>query len=252
MMYISCQRTAAVLLLALSAWAVSACRGDQPEDARATTDGYYVIGEPLHEDGSGRFYMGREIARITEHGSADWLERPAREDTELPSRVLHGLALRPDEVVADIGTGTGYFALRIAEKVPNGRVYAVDVQPEMLEMIERRMHEQGIENVIPVLGTVTEPRLPPESVDVVLMVDAYHEFSHPREMMDGIVESLRAGGRVVIVEYRAEDATIPVRRVHRMSEAEVRREMEAVGLVWRETKDILPQQHFIVMEKPLP
>jgi len=249
-MYLLSSRIAAILLAAILALSAAACRTEEPQQVGTAPGEAYTTGEPQQEDGSGRFYMGREIATITGHDSAEWLERPSREQTELPSRVLHGLALRPEEVVADIGAGTGYFSLRIAEKVPEGRVYAVDVQSEMLELLEQRIGEQGIENVVPVLGTPTRPNLPPSSIDVALMVDAYHEFSHPREMMEEIVESLKPGGRVVVVEYRAEDPTIPVKPVHRMSEEQVRREMETVGLTWVESKEILPQQHFIVLEKP--
>jgi ubiquinone/menaquinone biosynthesis C-methylase UbiE len=163
-----------------------------------------------------------------------------------------GLELSPADVVADIGAGTGYFTFRLCKHVPHGRVYAVDVQQEMLDLIEKRVAEEQYGNVVTVLGTARNPNLPPESVDLALMVDSYHEFSHPREMMENIVLSLRPGGRVVLVEYRAEDGTIPVKDVHRMTESQARLEMEAVGLVWRETKDILPQQHFIVFEKPIP
>ncbi|HEX7070308.1 MAG TPA: class I SAM-dependent methyltransferase, partial [Rhodothermales bacterium] len=184
--------------------------------------------------------------------AAEWLERPTRETSELPSRVVKGLELSPADVVADIGAGTGYFTFRLCRQVPHGRVYAVDVQQEMLDRIEKRVADEKVGNVITVLGTPQNPNLPPASIDLALMVDSYHEFSHPREMMENIVESLRPGGRVVLVEYRAEDVTIPVKEVHRMSEAQARLEMEAVGLVWRETKDILPQQHFIVFEKPVP
>src|SRR5690606_11247169 len=127
----------------------------------------------------------------------------------------------------------------LSERVPHGRVYAVDVQPEMLNLIEGRAQEEGQRNIVPVLGTLESPNLPAASVDLALMVDSYHEFSHPREMMERIVESLKPGGRVVLVEYRAEDKTIPVKDVHRMSEEQARLEMEAVGLLWRETKDIL-------------
>ncbi len=212
---------------------------------------YYTYGEAESEEGSGKFYMGREIAKITGHVEADWLDRPLRESSELPARVIMGLELSPADVVADIGAGTGYFTFRLCERVPHGRVYAVDVQPEMLELIDHRVARENWGNVVTVLGTPQSPNLPPESVDLVLMVDSYHEFSHPREMMENIVGSLRPGGRVVLVEYRAEDRTIPVKEVHRMSEAQARREMEAVGLSWRETRDILPQQHFMIFEKPI-
>lgn len=225
---------------------------DRVHEERDTSIGaVYKEGAPKHDDGSGRYYMGREIARITDHGSADWLDRPSRASAELPARVITALELNPADVVADIGAGTGYFTLRLCEEVPYGRVYAVDVQEEMLAHLKTRVERHGYENVVPVHGSVVNPNLPPSSFDLVLMVDAYHEFSHPREMMQNVVKALKPGGRVAVVEYRAEDPTIPVKVVHRMSEQQVRLEMEAVGLRWRETRDILPQQHFIVFEKPL-
>ena len=169
----------------------------------------------------------------------------------MPDRVVGALDLSPSDVVADIGAGTGYFTFRLARKVPRGRVLAVDIQPEMLELIRARAERSGADHVETVLGTPRDPNLPGGTVDLALMVDAYHEFSHPREMMEHIVEALEPGGRVVLVEYRGEDPTLPVGRLHRMTEDQARREMEAVGLRWRETKDILPQQHLMIFEKPL-
>ena len=205
-----------------------------------------------HPEGTGRFYMGREIAAVMGHQGAGWLERPARETAELPGRIVKALDLKPSDVVADIGAGTGYLSFRISRKVPHGRVLAVDIQPELLDMIRARMERAGVTNIVPVLGTEADPNLPDEAVDVALMVDAYHEFAYPYEMMTHVARALKPGGRVVLVEYRGEDRTIPVRELHKMTEAQARREMQAVGLIWRETQDILPQQHLIVSEKPLP
>ena len=157
---------------------------------------------------------------------------------------------KPDDVAADIGAGTGYFTFRISRRVPQGRCLAVDIQPEMLAVIRRRMDRRGITNVIPVLGTVSDPKLPTGEVDLGLMVDAYHEFSHPREMMEAVVRALAPGGLVILVEYREEDSDVRRNPLHKMSEAQARLEMAAVGLKWRETRDILPQQHFMIFEKP--
>ena len=235
----------------LSIALLTGCSDRATETSAESVPAYYRVQDPRHEDGSGKYYMGREISKITGHGNAEWLDRPARESSELPSRVVKALALRPADVVADIGAGTGYFTFRLSEQVPHGRVYAVDVQQEMLSLINERVGEEGQRNIVTVLGTEQDPNLPPESVDLALMVDSYHEFSHPREMMLNIVSSLKPGGSVVLVEYRAEDPTVPVQDVHRMSEEQARIEMEAVGLAWRETRDILPQQHFMVFEKPV-
>jgi ubiquinone/menaquinone biosynthesis C-methylase UbiE len=201
-------------------------------------------------NGIGKFYMGREIAHVMGHQGADWLEREDREQTELPNEVVKQMKLKPTDVVADIGAGTGYFTFRIAPLVKQGKVLAVDIQPEMLSIIESRKKQFNADNVVTIQGTEMDTKLPVNSVDVVLFVDAYHEFSYPREMMESIVKGLKPGGRVVQIEYRGEDPDVPIKRVHKMTAAQAKKEMAAVGLVWKETKDFLPQQHFIVFEKP--
>jgi ubiquinone/menaquinone biosynthesis C-methylase UbiE len=201
-------------------------------------------------DGIGKMYMGREISQVMGHRGAGWLERPTREREERTDLLLEGLSLEPDDVAADIGAGTGYFSLSIARQVPQGRVLAVDIQPEMLDMLSARANKRGLDNIEPILGAVDDPRLPENQVDLVLLVDAYHEFSHPREMMQGIVQGLKPGGRVVLVEYRAEDPKVPIKPLHKMTQAQAIKEMKAVGLEWIETKNFLPQQHFMVFQKP--
>ena len=225
----------------------SAC--DPPPPA---TEVYTYLEEPS-PGGTGKVYMGREIAQVTDHDpGALWLERPEREATEFPQRVVQALDLQPTDVVADIGAGTGYFTFRLSQHVPEGKVLAVDIQQEMLDRIQARMMADSVDNVELILGTVEDPNLPPASIDEAVIVVSYHEFSHPHEMMTHIVAALKPGGRLVLVEYRGEDATLQVDALHKMTEAQARREMEAVGLVWAETKDVLPQQHFMVFEKPVP
>jgi FkbM family methyltransferase len=185
------------------------------------------------------------------HRGASWLERPERADNERPDLVVDSMDLAPADVVADIGAGTGYFTFRLADRVPDGRVFAVDIQPEMLDIMRQRIDEQRIDNVTLVRGDITDPKLPSDSIDAALMVDAYHEFSHPREMMVNLVDALVPGGRVILIEYRKEDPSIPIKPLHKMSEAQARKEMEAVGLEWVDTKDMLPRQHFLVFEKPM-
>lgn len=213
-------------------------------------EGSYYTQRAGNRDGIGKIYMGREIARTMGHQAARWLERPARAGEEQPDAVVAKLSLKPNDVVADVGAGSGYFTFRMNRIVPQGTVLAIDIQPEMLAIIERRARMQATANVKTILGTVDDPKLPHAAVDVVLMVDAYHEFSHPREMMLGIVAGLKPGGRVVLIEYRGEDPKIPIKRLHKMTESQVKKEMEAVGLQWRETQSFLPQQHFMVFEKP--
>jgi SAM-dependent methyltransferase len=215
----------------------------------AAPDSTYLQRTPSR-DGTGKIYMGREISEVMGHRGADWLERPGREQEEAPDVLVRELRLQPDDVVADIGAGTGYFTFRMSALVPRGRVLAVDIQPEMLDLIRERSERDAIDNVEPVLGRIDDPSLPEAGVDVVLIVDAYHEFSHPMEMMRGIVRGLRPGGRVVLVEYREEDPDVPIKPLHKMSEAQARREMAAAGLVWVETRDVLPRQHLMIFQKP--
>ncbi len=201
-------------------------------------------------DGIGKFYLGREIAHVMGYQGAEWLERPERIEEEKPDQVVEQMKLKPADVVADVGAGTGYFSFRIAPLVKQGKVFAVDLQPEMLAIIERRKKELKAENVVAVQSTETDVKLPDGSVDVALMVDVYHEFAYPYEMMRSVVKALKPGGRVVQIEYRGEDPDVPIKRLHKMTVAQCRKEMAVVGLVWKETKDFLPQQHFIVYEKP--
>jgi protein-L-isoaspartate O-methyltransferase len=205
----------------------------------------------IHDpDGIGKFYHGREIAEVMGHQGADWLERPEREAEEKPALLMEALKLKPGEAVADIGAGTGYYSRRLAQSVgPGGTVYAVEIQQEMLDILTNKMASIGIHNVKPVLGTVTDPKLPPAAVDLILMVDVYHEFDHPREMVESMVRSLKPGGRMVFVEFRGEDPSVPIKPLHKMTEAQVRKEMAGFPLKWVGTSEVLPIQHIIVFQK---
>ncbi len=237
----------AVILVILSYFMFSFGKADQVASSSTTVYEQRQIHSP---DGIGKFYMGREIAQVMGHIAAGWLERPTREAEEQPSKLVKALKLKPNDVVADVGAGTGFFSFRIAPQLTGGKVLAVDIQPEMLDIIKYLQKQKKITNVETVLATVTNPNLPPESVDLALMVDAYHEFSYPREVMQGIVRSLKPGARVVQVEYRAENPFVLIKPLHKMTEKQARKEMQAVGLVWRETNNVLPQQHILVFEKP--
>lgn len=227
-----------------------ACQQPQPAPQSPATSRPIYETRKIHDpDGIGKFYMGREIAHVMGFQGADWLERPERIEEERPDEVVKQMKLRPTEVVADIGAGTGYFTFRFAREVTEGKVYAVDVQPEMLSIIEKRKQELGFGNVVTVQGTETDARLPEGAIDVVFFADVYHEFSYPREMMESIVKALKPGGRVIQIEYRGEDPEVPIKRLHKMTVAQCRKEMEAVGLVWKETKNFLPWQHFLVFQK---
>ena len=237
----------AVILVILSYFVFSFGKADQVASSSTTVYEQRQIHSP---DGIGKFYMGREIAQVMGHIAAGWLERPTREAEEQPSKLVKALKLKPNDIVADVGAGTGFFSFRIAPQLTGGKVLAVDIQPEMLDIIKYLQKQKKITNVETVLATESNPNLPPESVDLALMVDAYHEFSYPREVMQGIVRSLKPGGRVVQVEYRAENPFVLIKPLHKMTEKQARKEMQAVGLVWRETNNVLPQQHILVFEKP--
>jgi len=219
----------------------------QPDTGAAR---YTQLANP-HPDGTGKVFMGREIAQVMGHQAADWLERPEREQEEKPRAVMELLALKPGEVVADIGAGSGYYTRRMAQAVgQTGRVYAVDIQPEMLQILTNKLTAEGITNVVTALGTEQDPKLPAGQIDVALMVDVYHEFSYPYEMVEAICKALKPGGRIVFVEYRGESRWVPIKEHHKMTEAQVRKEMEPHPLKWEQTvSDKLPWQHFVVFRK---
>ncbi|MEC8158508.1 MAG: class I SAM-dependent methyltransferase [Pseudomonadota bacterium] len=209
---------------------------------------HYTYGPPTR-DGIGKFYMGREISHVMGHLGAGWLERPERERQERTDLLIAGLSLLDDFVVADIGAGTGYFTFPIAQRVPRGKVFSVDIQPEMLASIEQRKALENAVNVETVLGNENDPKLPDNEIDLAFIVDAYHEFSFPREMGERLKESLKPGGQLVLVEYRAEDPRVPIKRLHKMSEVQVKREMAAIGLDWVRTESYLPHQHVLIFQK---
>ncbi len=200
-------------------------------------------------NGIGKFYMGREIAKVIGHSEVLWLERPSREPEEKPSKIIKALDLNPDNVVADIGAGTGYLSFRIAPLLTTGKVVAVDIQPEMIDIIEFLKQENNVNNIETVLATPMDTNLPPESIDLALMVDAYHEFEYPREVMTSINKALKPGGKVILVEYRGENPLIMIKGLHKMTQKQVKKEMQAVGLIWCKTDKFLPQQHFMVFQK---
>ena len=204
-------------------------------------------------DGIGKTYMGREIAGVMGWQAAAWLERPERTREERPDLLLAELKLKPGMVVADIGAGSGYHTRRMAEVVgKTGTVYAVDVQPQMVQLISAFAREERFSNVKPILSTVDDVKLPLASVDLAIMVDVYHELEFPFEVMRTIIRSLKPGGRVAFVEYRAEDANVPIKALHKMSEAQIRREAAAHALhelEWERTSNVLPWQHIVFFKK---
>jgi precorrin-6B methylase 2 len=219
----------------------------QPETPKKSL---YEIGEKVDPNGTGRFYKGREIAPVMSYHGAGWLERPERDQEEHTSKLLPPLKMKAGDVVVDMGSGSGYYTVRLSKIVGDkGKVHAVDVQPEMLAILGKRLKNEKITNVELVKGTETDPKLPANSVDLILMVDVYHEFTHPYEMTEAMVKSLKPGGRLVFVEFRLEDEKVPILTLHRMAEKQVLKEMAPFPLRHVETQKHLPWQHVIIFEK---
>ena len=219
--------------------------------ARATSEkaSRYTT-KPPSPDGTGKVYRGREIAGVMGWQGAAWLERDEREKEERGDLLLRELGLRQGMNVADVGAGTGYYSRRIAPLVgPAGVVYAVDVQPEMITMLSDLAKKAGLRNIKPVLSSEDNVKLPEASIDLVIMVDVYHELAFPYEVMESIVRALKPGGRVAYVEYRAEDARVPIKPLHKMSQAQVRAEAADHALVYERTANTLPWQHVVIFRK---
>lgn len=212
---------------------------------KAQKDGPYVYksGDP---SGIGKWYMGREIAHVMGFQGIGWLERSEREKEEQTSKLLAYMDIQPDDTIADIGAGSGYHVFKMAPMASQGLVYAVDIQPEMLEAMNRKKTENGMTNVKTIPGDIQSVNLPTNSVDKVLMVDVYHEFSHPIEMIESIKKALRPNGKIYLIEYRGEDPKVPIKRLHKMTEAQAVKEMKAAGLKLKSNIDGLPWQHCMV------
>ena len=221
----------------------SSLHGEEPEA--------YAFGEKS-PDGIGKFYMDREISKVMGHLGAGWLERPQREREERTDLLVDNLNLQPSDQVVDLGAGSGYFTFRIAPRVPQGKVYAVDISKEMLGIVRAKMKKLNFENVIPVHSTITDLKVESGTIDCIIVVDAYHEFSHPLEMGKSIFEALKPGGKLALIEYRLEDPLVPIKRLHKMSQKQAIKELSATGLKWVKTLDFLPQQHFMIFQKPNP
>lgn len=193
---------------------------------------------------------GRRYAMTMSYLGADWLERSERVQEEEPDIALDAIKLLPGSTVADVGAGSGYMTVKMAGRVgPTGKVYANDIQPQMLAMLRQRLDKEKIANVELVLGTYDDPKLPANTVDLILMVDVYHEFSQPQRMLQRMRESLKTGGRLVLLEYRKEDPSIPIRPDHKMSVAEAKAEVEAEGFTLSSVDERLPRQHILIFTK---
>ena len=200
-------------------------------------------------NGINKWYMGRQIAHVMSHFGIDWLEREEREMEENTSLLLKNLAVKPGMIVADIGAGSGYHSSLLSKMVGTGKVFAVDVEPEMIAYLNARIKEEKLSRIIPVLSTEQKVSLPENTIDMMLLVDVYHEFSFPYEMALSMRAALKPGGKLVLVEFRAEDPTVPIKTIHKMSEAQAIKEFKAAGFAFDKNIDNLPWQHCMVFTK---
>lgn len=199
-------------------------------------------------NGIGKWYMGREIASVMGFEGMEWLERPERESEENVSTLIKNMSINLEDTIADIGAGSGYHTFRMALKAPKGFIYAIDIQEEMLSEINSRINNGYLKNITPILGTETNINLTENSVDKILLVDVYHEFKYPFEMMKSIKKALRSNGKIFIIEYRGEDPRVPIKKIHKMTEKQVVKEMKAIGLKLEVNMDNLPWQHCLIFE----
>jgi precorrin-6B methylase 2 len=205
---------------------------------------------PASADGIGKRYMDREISGVMGWQGAAWLERDEREREERTDLLLDALALKPGMVIADIGAGTGYLSRRMAPLVmPGGKIIALDLQPEMVNYLQAGIKRLGLSQIEVKLGMVDDTKLIKNSIDMAIMVDVYHELAYPYEVMRSIMSALKPGGRIVFVEYKAEDLGVPIKPLHKMSEAQIKREASVFALEWERTVSSLPWQHVVVFRK---
>jgi len=218
--------------------------GQQEQNAESTDDEKPKIPDPVD------IYMGRRVAQTMHFTGAEWLIRDEREREERCSLMLANLGIKPGMNICDMGCGNGFYSLQMAQLTgKNGYVVGVDVQPEMLGYLRERMEGQGVDNVIPILGSFHDPRLPPNMIDLILLVDVYHEFSHPEQMLAAMRRSLKPDGLIVMVEYRAEDKSVPIKPLHKMSKKQVNKELTANGFKLVKEFDGLPWQHMMFFGK---
>ncbi|MGA8854826.1 MAG: class I SAM-dependent methyltransferase [Christiangramia sp.] len=200
-------------------------------------------------DGIGKWYKGREIAHVMGFQGINWLERPEREKEENTSRLIKNMNILPDDRIADIGAGSGYHVFKMAPLAKEGLVYAVDIQDEMLQAILDRKKEADLENIEIIKGSEKSVNLPENTVDKILMVDVYHEFNYPVEMLTSMHSALRENGEIYLIEYRGEDDSIPIKKLHKMTEAQAVKEFKANGFVLKKNISNLPWQHCMVFKK---
>ena len=220
------------------------CQQPIASTKKLLNDTTYVYGSPS-SGGTGKFYFGREIAAIMDASGSDWLERASRPGEENTDSIVQAMQLKPEMVVADIGAGTGYYTFRVAKLVPQGKVYAVEIQEELIEMLNKKK----VGNVEVVRGDTLGVNLPANTIDLAFLVDVYHELSWPREIIQSISKSLKSDGKILLIEYRGEDPDVRIKRLHKTTVVQLAREMKANGFVLEKRIEAFPIQHFLLFKK---
>ena len=240
-----------VLLLSFIITTFLSC-GPKPSSGQKSVvaDSFYTYGTPS-PDGSGKFYLGREISHVMGVAGASSLERAEREKEEGIKLVLKKLPLSPTSVVADIGAGTGYYSFKMAALVPRGKIYAVELQDELISYLNLEAQSRGTKNISIIKGSEFSPNLPDTAIDLAIMVDVYHELAYPHEMLQNIYKSLKPGGKLLLLEYKMEDPSIPIKTLHKMSVKQVDKEMKMNGYKSAAYSGDLPIQHYLMYQKPL-
>ncbi len=234
-------------LLIFLCFGATTCFG-QSSPANKNSDTVYKF-RKASADGIGKFYMGREIAHVMGAAGSDWLERDSRQQEENTNLAIENIKLTPNSVVADIGAGTGYYTFRLAAKVPKGKVYAADIQDEMIEFLRNKKSLLKDSIVEVVKCSEQSPNLPPNSIDLAIMVDVYHELSYPHEMLQQIHKALKSTGKILLIEYRGEDPTVPIKALHKTTVKQLNKELNANGFVLDYDGEFLPIQHFLLYKK---
>ncbi len=227
---------------------LSTCSCGSSAQTKDQADSIYTYSAPT-SGGKGKFYMGREIAQVMSFEGVDWLERSSRPREENTNLAISKLPINKSSVVADIGAGSGYYTFRIAPKVPQGKVYAVEIQNDAVKYLREKAGKLKNNNVIVVKGGEKSPNLPGNTIDLVLMVDVYHELYYPHEMLQAIRRSLKPNGKLLLLEYKAEDPSVEIKTLHKMSVKQVNRELSANGFHLVQDGEFMPIQHYLVFEK---